>query len=96
MKVLVACLEDKSFEYTGSADGLEHSSEWPFFSMDFPRGDDWLRRLNCLSKATPVDVRKLDTAMFVLYQTCADANEFAEWLKEGREQQAYNYNHLHG
>jgi hypothetical protein len=96
MKVLVACLEDRSFEYTGVADGLQHSPEWPFFSMDFPQGDDWLRRLNCLSKVVPIDVRKLDTAMFVLYETRAGANEFSEWLRSSREQLVYNYNHLRG
>lgn len=96
MKVLVACREDQSFEYAGVIDGLQQETKWPYLSIDFPHGDNWLGRLNYLGKNAPIHVRKLEAVMFVLYETLADAAEFAEWLRSRREEQVYNYSHLRG
>lgn len=57
MNMLVACLEDKSFEYQGSAGQLNQSSFWPYFWMPCVMGDDYLPRVNCPVKAESVDIR---------------------------------------
>lgn len=82
MKVLVACLEDKAFEYQSHAGDLNHSSAWPHFWMPRVMGDDWFQRANCPLRSPPVDVRRLDDCMFVLYQSRHDAEAFSAWIPE--------------
>lgn len=79
MKLLVACLEDKEFEFR--ADGVpSYSEEWPYFWMRCVMGDDWLQRVSFQGKAPPLAVRTLDDCMFVLFQERQDAEAFAAWL----------------
>lgn len=96
MKVLVACLEDKAFEYQGPAGQLNQSSTWPHFWMPCVMGDDYLQRVNCLVEATPVDVRLLDGCMFVLYQERKDAEAFAAWIPDALASVDHGYKTMRG
>lgn len=77
MKVLVACLEDKAFEFQGHAGDLHHSPAWPHFWMPCVMGDDWFQRANCPLRTAPLYVRLLDANRFVLFQTRQDAEVFS-------------------
>lgn len=81
MKVLVACLEDKAFEFQGHAGDLHHSDVWPYFWMPCVMGGDWLR-VNCPLHTPPLYVRVLDAYMVVLFQTRRDAEAFSTWIPE--------------
>ena len=96
MKVLVACLEDKAFEYQGHAGQLHHSPVWPHFWMPCVRGDDWLQRVNCQVRPPPVDVRLLDACMFVLYESRQDAEAFAAWVPEALAAVEHGYRTMRG
>jgi hypothetical protein len=96
MKVLVACLEDKQYEYQGPAGHLHQSTTWPHFWMPCVIGDDWLQRVNCQVRAAPVDVRQLDGCMFVLYETRKDAVSFATWIPEALAAVEHGYRTMRG
>jgi hypothetical protein len=96
MKVLVACLEDKAFEFQAHAGDLHHSAAWPHFWMPCVRGDDWFQRVSLLSRAAPVDVRQLDGVMFVLYQSRQDAEAFATWVPEALAEVERGYRTMRG
>ncbi|MBA2964682.1 MULTISPECIES: hypothetical protein [Ramlibacter] len=96
MRVLVACLEDKSFEFKGNAGQLNQSATWPYFWMPCVMGDDYLQRANCLVEAVPVDVRLLDGCMFVLYQARKDAEAFAAWIPDALAAVEHGYRTMRG
>lgn len=80
MKVLVACLDDRAFEYQGHAGDLNHSPTWPYFWMPCVRGDDWFQRVSFQGEAPPIDVRRLEDCIFVIYQSREDAEAFSFWI----------------
>ncbi len=80
MKVLVACVEDKMFEYRGECGELNHSPSWPYFWMRCVMGDDWFQRVNCEVQTPPIEVKQIDSLQFVLYQSRQDAEAFSAWL----------------
>lgn len=85
MNILVACLEDKAFEFLGAAGDLHHSDTWPCFWMPCVMGDDWFQRANCPLRTPPLYVRPLDGYIFVLFQLRTDAEAFSAWIPEALE-----------
>lgn len=55
MKVMVGCLEDKTFEFQGHAGDLRHSDVWPYF-LDALRDGRRLVAARQLSPANPAVV----------------------------------------
>jgi len=96
MKLLVACLEDKAFEYQGPTGQLNSSPTWPYFWMPCVMGDDYLQRVNCMVKEAPLVVRVLDGNMFILYQSRVDAEAFAAWIPEALTAVDYGYRTMRG
>ena len=80
MKVLVVCLEDKTFEFQGQAGDLRHSDVWPHFWMPCVMGDDWFQRVNCPLQSPPLYVRPLDAYLLVLFQSRQDAEDLSAWI----------------
>lgn len=96
MKLLVACFEDKTFEFQGAAGDLRHSSEWPHFWMPCVMGDDWFQRVNFRSETPPLDVRSMDGCMFVLYQCRQDAEALSAWIPEALASVEHGYRTMRG
>ena len=96
MKILVACLEDKAFEYQGEVGMLNYSQTWPHFWMPCVMGDDWLQRTNCPIQAAPVDFRRLDSCAFALYASKEEAVRFVSWLAEAAEAVSAGYRTMRG
>ena len=82
MKLLVACLEEKAFEFRGEAGELRCSPEWPYFWMCCVMGDDYLQRVSFQGQTPPFDVRCLDDCIFVIYQFRKDAEALSAWIPE--------------
>jgi len=96
MKLLVACLDDRAFEYQGHADELNQSPTWPYFWMRGVMGDDWLQRVSFQGQTPPCDVRRLDDCMFVLYQSRLDAEAFSSWIPEAVAAVEHGYRTMRG
>lgn len=96
MTILVACLEDKSFEFQGHAGDLNYSDTWPHFWMRCVMGDDWFQRANCPLQTPPLYVRHLDGYMFVLFQLRTDAEAFCAWIPEALAAVDHGYRTMRG
>lgn len=96
MKLLIACLDDKSFEYRTEVDGLKFSQEYPYFSVPCVIGDDWLQRYCFRGEVAPVDVRQLDDVMFVLYAGRNNAQELVAWFPEAAAAVRNGYHTMRG
>lgn len=96
MKLLVACLEDKEFEYRDEDGELRYSPEWPYFWKRCVMGDDWLQRVSFQGKTPPLDVRTIDNCMFVLCQSRQDAEALIGWFPEADAAVRHGYNTMRG
>jgi hypothetical protein len=96
MKILVACVEDKTFEYRGEAGEINYSPTWPHFWMRRVMGDDWLQQVSCDVRTPPVDVRHIDSLMFVLYASRQDAEALCAWIPQALSEVQEGYRTMRG
>ncbi len=96
MNILVTCVDDKEYEYRCVLGELNYSPNWPYFWMRCVIGDDWFQRTSCDMRTPPIDFRKIDSLLFVLYQSRQDAEAFSAWLRKAKADVAEGYRTMRG
>lgn len=96
MNVLVACAEDKSYDFRMIVYDIGYEEEKTNFFMPRPIGDDWLQRINHKPNPPPELVRIQDQAFFVLFQKRKSAEAFSAWLVDAEAEAQHGYRTMRG
>ena len=80
MNVLVASVEEKSYDFRAQVHEVGYEKKEQSFSMPRPIGDDWLQRISHRPSVAPELVRVQDRTMFILFASIESAESFATWL----------------
>ena len=96
MNVLVASIEDKSYDFRVAVYDIIYEPDRQNFSMPRPMGDDWLQRINHSPMPPPEMVRVQEKTMFVLFNSAKGAKEFSDWLVRAEAEAQEGYRTMRG
>jgi hypothetical protein len=96
MHVLVASIEDKSYDFRAEVYEISYEAEGQNFSMPCPIGDDWLQRINHSPLPSPEIIRIQGKIMFVLFNSSKGAKEFSDWLVKAEAEAQEGYRTMRG
>lgn len=96
MSVLVACLEDSTFDARIEDCFPDFNPELHEFSLNRPIGDDWGQYIRHIPQPLPILVRLENRTIFVLFKALNDAMTFEQWLKDAAAEQRHGYSTMRG
>jgi len=96
MPVLIASVEDPKLEIRLEGVLPDYNRSTHEFRLDRPIGDDWLQYISHVPDPPPVLVREEGTTAFLVFQSSRDAEDFAEWLRQAREEQEHGFRTMRG
>jgi hypothetical protein len=96
MTVVIASLEDPSFDARVSGSLPAYSHESREFTLNRPIGDDWLQKIRCIPEPSPVLVRTEGQTMIVVFSGRGDAARFEQWLRDARHEQEHGFRTMRG
>jgi hypothetical protein len=96
MNVLVASIEDKSYNFRTTVYDVGYETEKQNFYMPRPIGDDWLQRINHRPLPSPELVRVQDRTMFVVFESTKSAEDFSAWLVTAEAEAREGYRTMRG
>ena len=96
MIVIVASIENVSYDFRSTVHDMSYAPERHNFSMPRPIDDDWLQRINHSPLPPPEMVRIQDKTMFVLFNSANGAKDFADWLVRAEAEAQEGYRTMRG
>ena len=82
ISVIIACLEDPTFDVRINEGFIEYDSERYEFSLNRPIGDNWCLYIQYIPQPLPVLVRIEKRIIFILFAALNDAIALEKWLKD--------------
>ena len=96
MKISISCTDDHSLKSEVVVYSLSFDVSTQIFYMPCPMGDDWLQRLNCPLKASPIAIHFQMGAASVAFASRNDAESFALWLQDAEAAAQHGYATMRG
>lgn len=96
MTVIVAALDAPALDIRIEGTPPDYDHVTGEFSLECPRGDDWLQRIRHTPNPAPALVRIEQRTMFVIFLAPEDAARFESWLYDARREQQHGYNTMRG
>ena len=79
ISVIIACLEDPTFDVRINEGFIEYDSERYEFSLNRPIGDNWCLYIQYIPQPLPVLVRIEKRIIFILFAALNDAIALEKW-----------------
>lgn len=96
MNVLVASIEDSSFDFQTTVYSISYEAERHTFSMPRPMGDDWFQRVSHSPSKPPKLVRLQEHIMVVVFESLRCAEDFCSWLLSAEAEAQEGYRTMRG
>ena len=96
MPVLIASIEDPKLEIRLEGALPDYDCSTHEFRLNRPIGDDWLQYISHLPDPPPLLVRMEGATAFLVFQRSRDAEGFAMWLRQAREEQEHGFRTMRG
>jgi hypothetical protein len=96
MPVLIASLEDPTFDARTSACLPGYDLNKHEFSLNRPIGDDWGQYIRHSPQPPPLLVRVEGKTIFVVFAALIDAQRFDQWLRDAAAEQQHGFNTMRG
>lgn len=96
MPVLIASVEAPKLEIRLEGALPVYNNSTHEFRLNRPIGDDWLQYISHVPDPPPLLARKEGATAFLVFQRSRDAEAFAEWLRQAREEQEHGFRTMRG
>ena len=96
MKVTIICLAKPNRSVVIGGNTLYYDDNRQVFSMNRPRGDDWLQKVYSSFDFHAVSVTNDDREMTVTLETVEQSLEFEEWLLFANTEADKGYSTMRG
>lgn len=96
MPVLIASVQDPTLEIRLEGALPDYNSSTHEFRLNRPIGDDWLQYISHVPDPPPLLVRREGATAFLIFERSGDAERFAEWLQQAREEQEHGFRTMRG
>ncbi|MDO0889250.1 hypothetical protein [Acinetobacter johnsonii] len=96
ISVIIACLEDPTFDVRINNGFIDYDSERHEFSLNRPIGDDWGQYIRHIPQPLPVLVRIEKRIIFILFAALNDAIALEKWLKDAIAEQEHGFSTMRG